>query len=245
MSAGLVSTGDVDFDQMATTKLAIAPSNNNTLYATLPHNTLQGVFKWDDALAIWTQLAGLEGAAGSSDIRLYKCIETYPTSASRLYLGTYFHGIWISNDDGENWSPASTGEGADISEQSVQEIEVLDDGTVWAAAADGVYSSTDHGVTFLRATPPSSRFGESSVEYFSDIEFNPDNKDEIFASTTKAYPVYENSGSIWHSVDGGSSWREVAKDLLMKRVNALAFHDGFLYMGTEGANVLRMKIAGD
>lgn len=110
------------------------------------------VSPWGPAAdAAWEQ-------AGYSAGGLFPVIVVDPRIADVVYLGSDVSGVYKSTDAGD-WkrrfrSEAGGGDSWTLAtgsnEKSIQMIEALADGTVWAAFEDAVYKSTDHGTNFTK-----------------------------------------------------------------------------------------------
>jgi photosystem II stability/assembly factor-like uncharacterized protein len=75
-------------------------------------------------------------------------------------------------------------------------------------AAGGVFKSTDGGIAWRPV------FDREAVAAVGALAVSPQNANDVWVGTGEAYPrntVEEGSG-IWHSVDGGATWRHVGLD---------------------------------
>ena len=149
---------------------------------------------------------------------------------------------WMSSDGGLSWELAAGSENL-----SIQMIVALDNGIIWAAFEDAVYKSIDNGASFVRAFPSANELptvlGEAEIEYVTSIAFKPDDTDEIFAGTARVFDVFFNRGSVWRSTNGGADWTDITGGLTQKRINALTYRDGSLYIATGGADVFKKQIS--
>jgi len=127
------------------------------------------------------------------------------TDHSRVYLGAATGGIWISADNGNNWS-AGNDFSASLTISSLAQdpnnVNVLYAGTgEWVAGfrGIGIMKSTDRGAnwTRLNATDPGTN---SCWRYVQDVATHPANSSVLFAG---------NWCGVYRSADGGASWTRV------------------------------------
>lgn len=229
-AAGLPNAADPEVDVFTELSLAADPNASGTLYVTVD---FYGLYKTTDSGANWELVVDREGANGPDEV-VVKSIEVDPLDSQRLFMGEHWNGLWYSENGGQTWSQTTA---AGLEGHSVQEIVALADGRVFAAYADGVYVSTDHGHSFSRAFPIVPGLGEDEVEYVTALAVNPDDPNDIAASTAKIWPVWTNRGSVWRTFDGGTSWSEITGDLPVHRVRSVEFAEGRLWAATWCANL--------
>jgi photosystem II stability/assembly factor-like uncharacterized protein len=124
----------------------------------------------------WTRTNGPEGVA----------ISSLTTIEGTIYAGTKVNGIYISTDDGINWTARNTG----IETLDVRSI-VSKPGYIFAGTfGGGVYRSTDGGQSWIA---PSN--GENLAVISMVIDDN-----YIFAGTV--------SNGVWRSSDNGATWEQ-------------------------------------
>ncbi|MCK5080167.1 MAG: hypothetical protein KAR09_09490, partial [Bacteroidales bacterium] len=107
-------------------------------------------------------------------------------------------GVLKSIDDGNSWLP--TGLTYSTSQKETINRLIIDPNNsdiIYAATSDGIYKTTDGGVTW-----PIQISGSN----FIDLEMHPTNNLILYASTQD----YWNSPVIYKTSDGGSSWSSVA-----------------------------------
>jgi len=222
--------------------IAADPNDPGTLYLAIDDLLKKGLFRTTNYGDNWKRLKKAPGSGEAGEDRLIKCLEVDPTDSNRIFAGLYWDGLWYSENGGKKWHLAE-GNDVDLSYSSVQQIVALEDGTVFAVYDDGLYKSEDHGHTFSRTFPDLPNLGEDTLEYVYSVAFNPADTDEIFVSTAKTYPVWFNTGSVWHSKNGGAEWIEITGDLPIKNVVDLTYRDGYLYAATWCANVYRADVS--
>ena len=136
---------------------------------------------------------------------------TDPTKPDTLYVAASGGGVWRSTDAAKTFTPAWPAQ----QNQTMGALERGGDGTLWAGTGeanppgggltffgDGIYSSTDGGVSWQnRGLGDSAAIGRIAVD--------PSNPDRIFvaASGSPYKPVSERG--LYRSEDGGQTWHQV------------------------------------
>ncbi len=129
------------------------------------------------AQSLWTRTNGPEGVAVS-------CLTNINGT---IYAGTEVNGVYISNDDGNNWIARNTG----IENYGISSI-VSAQGFIYAGTyGQGVYHSSDGGQTWLASS-------NSGNLYVTSMAFND------------PY-IYAGAGSLglYRSSDNGETWTEI------------------------------------
>jgi hypothetical protein len=145
---------------------------------------------------------------GIYDTTGYDAMLCFAWSGQRLVLGTYFHGVFFSTDDGSTWTPSASG----LTPALVNALTVS--GTDLFAGADGgAFRSTDDGTTWSAAwtgltNPPVMSLAASGSH--------------LFAGTY---------GGVFLSTDSGAHW--TGTGLSPAWVNSLRLTDGNLFAGTD------------
>jgi hypothetical protein len=137
---------------------------------------------------------------------------------TRMYAGSVSGGLFISDNAGLEWYPSPANE--TLEALSITSIAVSADGTIYIGGGEsqtgyytgfgsftpgfpgnGVYKSTDHGVTFtsLEETvpTPSTIGGEGDWAYINRIACHPTDANKL---------VVAHNGGISYSLDGGDTW---------------------------------------
>jgi hypothetical protein len=150
---------------------------------------------------------------------VYSGTLAFDSRSYTLYFGSYL-GVFRTVDAGATWHPTSI-------QDQIAALAVAPDGTaVWAASRQGLYRSTDDGLSWqaiagLPLTP--------DLQYVYGIAINPVRSSEIYVTLIglNGYP------GVYRSTDGGASW--------------LPFNDG-LILGpfiSGGVGRLSINAAGD
>ncbi|MCX7937254.1 MAG: hypothetical protein N2971_06050 [Chlorobi bacterium] len=189
--------------------LAIDPNNPNVLYAgtgeMAPASNMQdawgtGMYKSTDGGRSWKRI-------GLSTVGAFSKVYVHPRNSNLIYAGAVRSapGLYKSTDAGMTWQRMNRFAISDITIDPSQE-DMLWIG-VWG---NGVWRSTDGGVTFGRASagmPPPEQIGRVSVQCA------PSNPEVLYALIEGPDPSGQSTentfGAIYKSTDGGNSWRKV------------------------------------
>jgi photosystem II stability/assembly factor-like uncharacterized protein len=182
------------------------------------------------------------------------------------YQGGVGSGIWKTTDGGRSWANISDNT---FGTSSVGAIAVADSDPnvvyvgmgehavrgVMTSHGDGVYRSTDAGMTWIH-------LGLENTRHISRIRVHPSDPDLVYvAAQGAAYGASEDRG-IYRSVDGGKTWTkvlyvgttasaaELAMDPTNPRILYAAFWDHIRYpwqvkSGGEGSGLWKSKDGGD
>ncbi len=153
--------------------LSIAPSQTNTRMACTENGAL---YKTVDAGENWSYLNGYGGLGQWGGPTAF-----HPTNPDKIIFG--IKPARLSSDGGNTWTTVSS-----LTENCNQILWSNNGTTIIAAATNGVYVSTDSGLTF----------SQKIAGLFHDVEFKP-------GSTTIVYAI-NNQGVFYKSTDGGQTW---------------------------------------
>ncbi len=146
-------------------------------------------------------------------------IAVHPTDPSIVYIATAAGGIWKTTDGGQNWNDIasdlpSLSYGAITIDPNNPDIIYAGGGEIqygigdpWIYDGDGVYKSTDAGLSWTQYTD-----SLGSVTHFGDIEVSPHNSNLVFAALGSGNLFTGNftgnlpNEGIWKSTDGGEHW---------------------------------------
>ncbi|HET6272823.1 MAG TPA: T9SS type A sorting domain-containing protein [Bacteroidota bacterium] len=199
-----------------------------------------------------TWIPASSGLAG-----IYLCSSAVD-SAGRIYLGTY-SGIFVSTNEGETWGQLGT------SPYLARTIAITPAGVLFADVPPGIVSrSTDQGVTWTSADSGLSGFAVQTLSAGRDGNLYAGGSTGVFSSTNGGlswnrsltvanagltFLVQNSLGDLFASVHDGqifrkrsndTSWANVSGGLPFLLIGSLAISsDGFLFVGTYGASVLR------
>ncbi|MET9883306.1 RICIN domain-containing protein [Streptomyces sp. NPDC006430] len=196
------------------TGLVFNPARKDLLYA---RTDIGGAYRWDATAAQWTSLTDW---IGGSDWNLLgiESLATDPVDPNRLYLasGTYTNdwagngAILRSTDQGKTFQrtdlPFKLGgneDGRSMGERLV--VDPANHGTLYLGTRkNGLWRSTDYGVTWSQVAAFPVKDGASSGVGLSFVTFGPAGSRTIYVG------VADKTTSLYRSTDGGSSWQAVS-----------------------------------
>ncbi|OKK21824.1 carbohydrate-binding protein [Streptomyces sp. CB00455] len=196
------------------TGLVFNPREKGLLYA---RTDMGGAYRWDAAAEQWIPLTDW---AGEKDWNLLgiDALATDPVDPDRLYLsaGTYTNSwagngaILRSTDRGRTFQrtdlPFKLGaneDGRGAGERLA--INPADNGTLLLGTRkNGLWRSTDHGVTWGQVSSFPVKDGASSGAGISFVTYGPAGSKTIYVG------VADKSTSLYRSTDGGSTWQAVS-----------------------------------
>lgn len=115
-----------------------------------------------------------------------------------ICVGTIGSGAWLSPDGGETWRRVMKGLWGESRVFGLT-VHPREPRTVFAGADDGVYKSTDGGMSFERLDSPMNAL------HVWKIAFDPTDPNIVFAGTRPA--------ALFRSVDGGYHWQQCKVDM--------------------------------
>jgi len=195
--------------------IAVHPDQSSTWYIAAGSG---GVWKTINAGITWTPVFDSEASYSIGDVSID------PNNPDVIWVGTgenvsgrhvgWGDGVYKSTDAGQSW----TNMGLKLTEhigkimidpRDSNVVYVAAEGPLWAAGGErGLYKSTNGGASWKRVLDIDENTG------VTDIEFNPDNPDVIYAA---AYERRRHvwglmaggpNGGIYKSVDGGATWQK-------------------------------------
>jgi photosystem II stability/assembly factor-like uncharacterized protein len=226
------------FDSMPVSSigaLAVAPSDPNVVWAGTGEPNLRsnislgwGVFKSTDAGKTWTKM-GLEHTGRIGRIAIH------PRNPNTLLVSAVGHaygpqpdrGVFRTTDGGTTWTKVlfvDENTGANDVEYdptnprivwaTTWQIDIKTWGRKSGGPGSGIWKSTDGGVTWTRLTGnglPTKPFGKV------DLAVAQSNPNRVYAlvETSDGVPlpgVEAESGELWRTDNGGTSWRVVSHD---------------------------------
>lgn len=195
------------------TGLVFNPARKDLLYA---RTDIGGAYRWDATSARWTSLTDWIGGADWNLLGI-ESLATDPVDPNRLYLasGTYTNdwagngAILRSTDQGRTFQrtdlPFKLGgneDGRSMGERLV--VDPSDHGTLYLGTRkNGLWRSTDYGVTWSQVAGFPVKDGASSGVGLSFVTFGPSGSRTIYVG------VADKTTSLYRSTDGGSTWQAV------------------------------------
>ncbi|MEU4191037.1 RICIN domain-containing protein [Kribbella sp. NPDC026611] len=195
------------------TGLVFNPARKDLLYA---RTDVGGAYRWDAPSARWMPLTDWIGG-GDWNLLGIESLATDPVDPNRLYLasGSYTNGwagngaILRSSDQGRTFQrtdlPFKLGgneDGRSMGERMA--VDPANHGTLYLGTRkNGLWRSTDFGVTWSQVGSFPVKDGASSGVGLSFVTFGPTGSRTIYVG------VADNATSLYRSTDGGSSWQAV------------------------------------
>jgi len=138
-------------------------------------------------------------------------IEVHPTNARVIYVGAAGGGVWRSTNGGATFQsifdeyPQSIGAIALDPSKPDQNIWV-GTGEIWTrnsvSIGDGLYKSTDGGITWTKA-------GFENSERISSIKINPGNTQVMYVGVLGSLWSDSDVRGVYKTTDGGTTWNKV------------------------------------
>ncbi|MBV6441670.1 MAG: hypothetical protein DYG98_05820 [Haliscomenobacteraceae bacterium CHB4] len=165
--------------------IAVDPNNSNTIWVGAPTG---GLWKSTDGGATWTT------NTDNFTVLSVTAVAIDPSNTNTMYIGTgdgfgnYEPSIGIlkSTDGGLTWNPTGLSWSL-TSSRYIRHIIVHPNGTVLAAASDGLYRSTNGGANWIKEI----------TDNFFDVEFKPGAPDVIYAASDNRLYTTTNIGADW------------------------------------------------
>ncbi|MGB9794670.1 MULTISPECIES: stalk domain-containing protein [Caldisericum] len=128
----------------------------------------------------------------------FTCISFDPSDSNYVYAGTYYKGLYKSDDGGNTWRKLSTA--FDNFDLWDIEVDPKDYKIIYVATYNnGVYKSTDMGNSFKQINS-----GLKSKDVYA-LAIDPTNTQTIYAATALG---------AFKSTNGGATWSEINKGIL-------------------------------
>jgi photosystem II stability/assembly factor-like uncharacterized protein len=175
---------------------AAVPQHANHLYL---GTTNSWIYESLDEGGSWHRLAKLDPA---EDLVVYKILVDSANPAL-VFAGGWKAdkqdgGLWVSRDEGRHWSVVEILRGQSIFSlaQAPSDPKILFAGTL-----QGVYRSTDEGVTWKQISPE----GNKEIHEVESLAVDPVDANIVYAGTWHL---------PWKTEDGGATWHNIKKGLI-------------------------------
>lgn len=166
-------------------------------------------------LALIACLAGTSHAQWQQTSLDTYAISTYAVSGNYIFAGAYGEGIFLSTDNGINWTQVNSG----LTDQFVNAIAVNGD-HIFVGTDGGVFLSTNNGSNWIAK-------GLADVGSFSIVIHN----NQIYTGTFEGVYVSSDNGDNWSATNNGLpeySW-----------VLTLAVNNNVMYAGTWDSGIYK------
>ena len=153
--------------------------------------------------ASWTSLGANSSDGGYAGVGRIACIAFHPTDNNTYWVGAASGGLWVTTNNGTNWSCLTDNNGALAVSDIVIPSDYATSNTIYIATGDrdgwdnnsiGVLKSTNGGSTWS-ATGLS--YSLSNNNMVNRLLLNPTNNKSIIAAT---------SGGVYKTLNGGTTW---------------------------------------
>lgn len=178
--------------------IAVDPSNPDKMFA---GTWGQGIFFSKDGGTTWSTPDIFVGPAD-----LGVAVAVHPGDSKKVYLGTSKGEIYSTADGGDTWTKlANLGTGsAYLSLITGLVIDPLNPDTLYASNLEGVFKSTDRGVTWKTINT-----GLTDSRIIS-LAIDPKDPKRVYAGTGSSRPRNTTDGSgMFYTTNGGDSWASV------------------------------------
>jgi hypothetical protein len=184
----------------------------------------------DFGLGNWVSLAyGEEGYGNDGNGRI-NCMAFHPTNPDKYWIGAAWGGIWMTEDNGNTWTPQSDF----IAQTAIGAIAIPDDydvsQTIYLGTGDRGYFYV-RGVGILKSTDGGATWQNTSLSHQSPVNLavgriliQPSDLNVLFAAA---------SNGIYKSTDAGENWTR-KKILRGKDMEFHPLHDSIIYASTYG-----------
>lgn len=199
--------------------IKIHPKNGQIAYAAVMGHPFKkseerGVYKTIDGGGHWEKMLFHSDSVGAVDIELapdnsdivYATMWRAERKPWTIISGGASDGIFKSIDGGKNWKRLNRGLPGSLFGKADLAVSAAMPSRVWAqiqasSGQEGIYRSDDYGETWQKINMPDKVHKSIMYRpfYFTNIDVNPQNADNIWAGTKK----------LWTSYDGGTNWKEI------------------------------------
>jgi photosystem II stability/assembly factor-like uncharacterized protein len=202
----------IAFDLLRPGVLYAACSNQHDIphYSNIQKATAGGgVVISEDWGATWKKFGmGLPDAPATSIVLDAKSQAT----ARTLYVTMFGHGLFKSEDSGQNWQRVSNGPGT-AENQHLYSLKLHADGTLFCSVTgrrqgrefsggSGLYRSRDGGESWQLISPP--------LKWAGDFDCDP--RDSRILYLTAASAPGHAEGGLYKTLDGGAHWMQLLKE---------------------------------
>lgn len=155
-------------------------------------------------------------------------IRSFAKNNEYLFAGTTTNGMFRSNDQGNQWTIINIGLN-NINSLHINEI-VTYVNTIVIATSDGVYTSENHGDSWVKTLDPGLNKSAQCIAY----------KDNVFMTAVSGDGVYKSvdNGKTWilGSMNGMDTDTSFYSITIQNNMVAVSTHSGAMYLSTDLGN---------
>ncbi|GGI12659.1 S8 family serine peptidase [Gottfriedia solisilvae] len=159
-----------------------------------------------------------------------------PNNPNRIWAGGN-EGLFLSNDMGQSFQKIQNVPVSSIAIDSYNPSHLV-------VGGNHLYISTDGGKTL--ETAKGAGVDELNI-YVNDMIVSPNNHNIVYAATGSFYEygLLKGGRGVLKSVDGGKTWTNISGALENRNATAIELSpdEEYLFVGTQGGSVHRMKLA--
>ena len=174
----------------------------------------RGVYRSSDGGDSWEQVLFHSDSVGAVDLEfapdnpevIYASMWRAERKPWTIISGGATDGIFKSTDGGDTWKRLINGLPTELFGKSDLAVSADNPARVWAQiqasdGQEGIYRSDDYGESWTKIEMPENVHKSVMYRpfYFTNIDANPANADNIWAGTKQ----------LWTSYDGGVSWSKI------------------------------------
>lgn len=197
------------------------------------------VFRSDDEGDTWTRLNEIDELPTREKWYFpppphqphVRSIDFLPGTDNKVLVGVEVGGVLLSDDHGDTWMEMNNGVHVDV---HTVRSDPSGPGRLIAVTGGGVYVSEDNADSWEHVT---EGLGQ---DYAVGVHINPDRAGEVLIATGERPPGL--NGRVYHSLDGGHSWEQIADSILpdrYDRVPIVLFTEGSAWIATDKGRVFR------
>ncbi|MFZ4707588.1 MAG: GEVED domain-containing protein [Bacteroidales bacterium] len=153
--------------------------------------------------ANWTSSGPLSSSGGYAGIGRINCIAFHPTDNNTYWVGTASGGLWVTTNNGSNWTCLTDNNGVLAVSDIVIPTDFATSNTIYIATGDKDHWD-NRSVGVLKSTNGGSTWNTTGISYsLSDGQMvnrllvDPANNQLIIAAT---------SSGVYKTTDGGTNW---------------------------------------
>jgi photosystem II stability/assembly factor-like uncharacterized protein len=214
------------------TPVIMDPNNNNVLY----YGTNR-LYRTTNAASSWSAVSpNLTNSNGNLRLGTLTTIAVAPSNSNIIYAGTDDANVWVSTDNGNNWTKISNSTLPQrwitrvvVDPNSENILYVTYSGLKWRDPQPHVFKTTNYGTTW---TNISSNLPDAPVNAFAVDNTNPN------------HLYLGNDIGVFYSHNGGASWNVLGTGIPSVVINDMKIHpvSNELILGTHGRSMYKINL---